>query len=178
MQLPTKRFLIDKLPVKLRNIAYRILIKLGIIRKYGHAVLTVYDKNGNIKCRGEGFNLIVDIGKGELGDLMIGETNNRINNMNIGTDGTDTSADMEDLVAPAEPEERLAIASGGRFRTNLILTFSVLIGSEKYNRPVTIREMAIYFDPLATGKMFARAVIDDVTLGEGDAARADYEVAL
>jgi len=173
-----KLFFVDALPIRWRNLAYKIVIRLGIIRRYGHAVLTVYHKDGSIS-RGEGYNTIMDAGKGELGDLMIGVVTNTINNMNIGTsDATPNDSTLTDLVSPATPVARLAIPAGGRFRTNLLLTFSVLIPSTQYTRPVTIKEMAIYFDPNATGKIFARATITAVTLAVGDSAREDYEIQL
>ncbi len=178
IRFPQKSFFADALPASLRNLYYRTLIALGIVRRYGHARITVYDKNGRQKARGEGYNLIVDAGKGELADLMLGIVTNTINNMNIGTSSQAASASDTDLISPATPVQRLAIPSGGRFRTNLLLTFSALASSTIYTRPVTIREIGLFFDPAATGKLFARAVITAVTLTSGDSGRVDYEIQL
>jgi hypothetical protein len=155
-----------------------MLIKLGIIKRYGHAIVYVHDTDGKVKGIGEGYNMVVDAGKGELGDLMIGIVTNTLNVMNVGTSNQAASASDADLISPASPVERLAIASGGRFRTNLLLTCSVLIPSTKYTRPVTIREIGLYFSPTPNGKLFARAIITAVTLNSGDSARADYEIQL
>lgn len=179
LELPIKYFFIDNLPIRWRNLAYKILIKLGIIKRYGHAVITVFDKDGRVKAIGEGYNTIMDAGKGELADLMIGIVTNTLNAMNIGTsDATPNDSTLTDLVSPATPVSRLAIASGGRFRTNFLLTCSVLVPSTTYTRPVTIKEMAVYFDPTQTGKIFARATVTAVTLNSGDSARVDYEIQL
>ncbi|MEM2760479.1 MAG: hypothetical protein QXU32_11865 [Nitrososphaerales archaeon] len=150
-----------------------------MIKHYGYATLHVYDRYGRLKRIGEGYNTVMDAGKGELGDLMIGATTSTLNAMNVGTsDASPNDSTLTDLVSPATPAERLAIASGGRFRTNLLITCSVLIPSNKYTRPFTAKEMAVYFDPTATGKMFARAVITPVTMNAGDSGRMDYEIQL
>lgn len=179
LKLPKEHKLLYRIPIKQRNFIIKTLISLGIIKRYGHAILTVYDKHGNLKAKGEGYNVIVDSGKGGLGDLMLGVTTNTLNNINIGTSDADPNDTTKtDLVSPATPVERRAIVSGGRFRTNLLLTFSVLIPTSSYTRPVTAKEMGVYFDPNTTGKMFARAVITPVTLNAGDSGRADYEIQL
>lgn len=179
LQLPNRVSLIDRVPtIRLRNKVYKILIKLGIIKRYGHAILTVYHKDGSIS-KGEGYNIIMDTGKGELADLMLGVVANTLNAMNVGTsDATPNDSTLTDLVSPAAPASRLAIPSGGRFRTNLLITLSVLIASGQYTRPFTAKEMAVYFDPTQTGKIFARATITAVTLIAGDSGRMDYEVQL
>jgi hypothetical protein len=108
---------------------------------------------------------------------MIGVVANTLNAMNVGTsDATPNDSTLTDLVSPATPVERLAIPSGGRFRTNFLLTCSVLIPSTKYTRPFTAKEIGLYFDPTATGKIFARAIITAVTLNAGDSGRLDYEI--
>jgi hypothetical protein len=157
---------------------YMILIRIGIIRRYGRASVYVYDKDGQVKAIGEGYNMVVDAGKGELGDLMIGVVTNTLNVMNVGTSNQAASANDIDLISPASPVERLAITPGARFRTNLLLTCSLLIPSTKYTRPVTIREVGLYFSPTTNGKLFARAIITAVTLYSGDSARVDYEIQL
>lgn len=179
LKLSTKHFFIDSLPISWKNLTYKILIKFGVIKHYGHAVIRVYDKDGKCKAKGEGYNVIMDAGKGELGDLMLAAGTNTINVINVGTSSaTPNDTTLTDLVAPATPVARQQIQTGGRFRTNLLLTFSVLVASGTYTRPVTIQEMAVYFDPLATGKIFARAVITAVILAVGDSARVDYEIQL
>lgn len=177
--LPRHVFILDRLPISLRNNIVEILIKLKIIKKYGKATLVIFDENGKEVGRGKGFNTIVDAGLKELGDLLLAVKTNTMNNLNIGTSNDVTNPTLKtDLVAPAAPTERLAILSGGRFRSNKLLTFTHLIPSTKYTRPVTIQEMAIYFDPNTTGTMFARAVISPVTLQTGYSARFDYEISL
>lgn len=180
LELSHKICFVDKLPitVRQRNYAYKRLIQLGVIKRYGHATLKVYDKYGRLKRIGEGYNSVVDAGKGELADLMIGAVINTLNAINVGTDGSATTQSMTDLVAAATPVARQAIPSGGRFRSNLLITCSVLIPTSAYTRPVTVREIGLYFDPLATGKMFARAPITAVTLNTGDSGRTDYEIQL
>lgn len=167
---------LNQLPLHEKNKLYKKYIEQGKIRQYGHAMLTVFDDNGQEKGFGEGYNLVVDAGKGELADLMLGVVTNTINNMNVGTSSQVAAAVDTDLIAPAAPTARLAIPTGGRFRSNLLLTFSVLISSSQYTRPFTAREMGIFFDPAATGKLFARAVITAVTLAVGDTGRMDYEI--
>jgi hypothetical protein len=179
LTLPRHIGCLDRLPTAQRNSIYRALIGLALLKRYGHVVLTVYDKFGHLKRVGEGYNLIMDAGKGELGDLMIGVMTNTINNMNVGTsDASPNDPSLTDLVSAATPVARLAIPSGGRFRTNFLLTFSVLIASNTYTRPFTAKEIAVYFDPNANGKIFARAVITPVTVNSGDTARMDYEIQL
>jgi len=179
LRLPSKLFFVDSLPIKWRNLAYKILIKLGMIKRYGHAVLRVYGSDGRLKAKGEGYNTIMNAGKGELADLMIGVVTNTLNAMNVGTsDASPNDSTLTDLVSPATPVARLSISAGGRFRTNLLITCSVLIPSGQYTRPFTAKEMAVYFDPTANGKIFARAVVTAVTLAVGDSGRVDYEVQL
>ncbi|RMF30122.1 MAG: hypothetical protein D6752_04660, partial [Candidatus Nitrosothermus koennekii] len=117
-------------------------------------------------------------GRAILGDLLLGLANNTISSMNIGSSNQSPSENDVDLIQPATPIERIPISNGGRLRTNLTLSFSVLVPSNKYDRPLTIREVGVYFDPIADGKMFARAVIDPIVLGVNDSARVDYEIQL
>ncbi len=348
LELAPHYFLLHDLPLGLKNKIVKRLIHAGMITKYGHATLTVFHKDGSIS-KGEGYNVILDVGKGELGDLMLAVVANTLNNINIGTsDVSPNDTTKTDLVAPALPNpyiekdtnsdlsgytdgggtiefrkemsegtaatvdltisiagsssekllfispssipnllewenqiwtwklevilantnleideviirrissdgntiraskssgtglaiqltagvktgtiswndgtqnpagkqasdrivcifviknnnasvqtadirtkgtndrvqrgaERQAISSGGRFRTNLLLTFSVLIPSTKFERPVTVKELLLSFDPRGDGKGFARATITTVTINAGDSARADYEIQL
>jgi hypothetical protein len=348
LELSPHFVLLDSLPIRLRNELIRSLIHLDVITKYGHGIVTVFRKDGTIS-KGEGYNTILDIGKGELADLMIAVVTNTLNNINIGTsDASPNDATKTDLVSPALPNpyiqkdtnsdlsgytdgggtievrkemsegtaatvdltisiagssseklvfissssipnlsewenqtwtwklevvvantsleideviirrissdgntiraskssgtglavqltagvktgtitwndgtqnpagkqasdrivctfviknnnasiqtadirtkgtndrvqrgaERQAISSGGRFRTNLLLTFSVLVPSTKFERPVTVKELLLSFDPRGDGKGCARAAITAVTINAGDSARADYEIQL
>jgi hypothetical protein len=124
-------------------------------------------------------NTVVDNGPRGLIDVLIGQ-GYQIRNIGIGTGTTATNPAVDnDLETPA-PEgattPRLAIPAGGRFRTDKALTISMLIGTTRFDRPVDVTELAIFFDPFTTGDMFARAVITAVTLGVGQAGRFDYEI--
>ncbi len=145
---------------------------------HGYAKVTVFDSYGRVKEIGKGYNTLTLEGRAILGDMLIGLTSNSISSMNVGTSDQPASENDVDLIQPALPIERIPIADGGKIRTNLTLSFSVLVASNMYNRPLTIREVGVYFAPIATGKMFARAVITPVTLDLNDAARVDYEIQL
>ena len=56
-----KKFLIDRLPKRGRVFAYKLLIKLGIIKQYGHFKIVVYNKDGT-KSKAEGYNIITNAG--------------------------------------------------------------------------------------------------------------------
>lgn len=169
--------ILDRLPTRLRNHIYKFLIKIRIIRKYGHATLTIYRRDGTVE-KTEGYNDLVDAGLKKIGDMLLGNTTENIIELNVGTNGDATTSSMTDLQSPAAPTERLTIPADGKFRSNKLLTFSVLVPSTKYTRPVIIKEMAIYFSPAGSGDMLARALPTQKTLETGDAARADYEIQL
>lgn len=169
--------ILDSLPVWMRNDIIKFLVKIKIIRRYGHATLTIYRKDGTIE-KTEGYNSLVDAGLRKTGDLWLGNTTEKIIEGNVGTDGTATVGTETDLNSPATPAERLTIPSEGKFRTNKLMTFSWLIPSTKYTRPVTIKEIMIYFSPAGTGDGLARATPTQKTLETGDAARVDYEIQL
>ncbi|GIU71512.1 MAG: hypothetical protein KatS3mg003_0991 [Candidatus Nitrosocaldaceae archaeon] len=145
---------------------------------HGHVKVIVFDGNGMIKSMSKGSNTLVVEGRAILGDLLLGLANNTISSMNIGSSDQSPSENDVDLIQPATPIERIPISNGGRLRTNLTLSFSVLVPSNKYDRPLTIREVGVYFDPITDGKMFARAVIDPIVLNVNDSARVDYEIQL
>ncbi len=145
---------------------------------HGYVRVIVFDNNNNIVRISEGYNTLVIEGRAILGDLLIGVANNTISAMNVGSSAQLPSENDTDLIQPATPIERIPIGIGGKIRSNLTLSFSVLIPSNKYTRPLTIREVGVYFDPINNGKMFARAVIPDIILNNNESARIDYEIQL
>ncbi len=144
---------------------------------HGSVQVRVFSK-GNIERISKGYNTLVIEGRAILGDLLIGIVNNTISSMNVGSSSQSPSENDTDLLQPATPLERIPISRGGKIRSNLTLSFSALIPTNKYTRPLTIREVGVYFDPLNNGKMFARAVIPDIILNHNESARIDYEIQL
>lgn len=144
---------------------------------HGYARVIVFNSKG-VKALSEGSNTLVIEGRAIVGDLLLGLSSNTISSMNVGSSDQIPSENDIDLIQPATPIERIPISVGGKLRTNLTLSFSILIPSTKYDRPLTIKEVGVYFDPIEDGKMFARAVIDPILLDVNDSARVDYEIQL
>ena len=174
-----RKFLIDRLPKRGRVFAYKLLIKLGIIKQYGHFKIIVTDKYGK-KTKSEGYNIITNAGINQLGDVMIGVgTVRTVNYLNVGTGTTTPAVGATELATPASGTTRPTVTS--RSRSNQTLTFSLNISSGMYTRPVTLSEIAVYYDGAggSDGALFARGLLGStVTLAAGATATVTYGVLL
>lgn len=142
--------------------------------------IRVYNKLGRLKAKRICKNLVVSDGKGELGDLMLNKTSNRLKNINLGSSSQAPTVSDTDLITPLTPSTRLAADDpGGLVRLNNVITVSVFVLTTQWTRPATVNEIGVFFDPQLTGKLFARALVSpSVTLASGDTARVDYDVTI
>ena len=174
-----RKFLIDRLPKRGRVFAYKLLIKLGIIKQYGHFEVIVTDKDGK-KTKAEGYNILTNVGINQLGDVMIGVgTVRTINYLNVGTGTTTPAVGDTELAAPAAGTTIPTVTT--RARSNQTLTFSLNISSSMYTRPVTLAEIAVYYTGAggADGVLFARGLLGStVILAASATATVTYGVLL
>lgn len=171
---------LDKVP-RFKEALFRIGIALKLIRRYQWFEFTVYEgePGSRVLKRIRRLNAVVDAGTQQLGNLMIAANTNTLNNVNIGTSNAATTNGMTDLTSPAAGSGRQASTS----RTisgaaPFIITISAFIGAGVYTRPVTVQEIAVFFDPNVGGAMFARSVISSTVLGVGNTATLAYGILL
>jgi len=156
------------------------MTKEKVLPNHGRFNIKVYDKEGNLKQEQSTENIITNAGINQLGDVMIAVgTVYTVRYINVGT-GTNTPAvgDTE-LQTVALGATRQVVTS--RARSNQTLTFTLNISSGLYTRPVTISELAVYFDGSSgtNGAIFARGLLSTtVTLATNDTASVTYGVLL
>lgn len=156
------------------------MTKEKVLPNHGRFNIKVYDKEGNLKQEQSTENIITNAGINQLGDVMIAVgTVYTVRYINVGT-GTNTPAvgDTE-LQTVALGATRQVVTS--RTRSNQTLTFTLNISSGLYTRPITISELAVYFEGSSgtNGAIFARGLLSTtVTLATNDTASVTYGVLL
>ena len=140
----------------------------------------MYDVDGNLKEEQSTENIMTNVGINQLGDLMIAVgTAYTVKYINVGTGTNAPAVGDTELQTVAQGATRQVVTS--RTRSNQTLTFTLNISSSLYTRPITISELAIYFDGSSgtNGALFARGLLSTtVTLATSDTASVTYGVLL
>lgn len=154
--------------------------KEKVLPNHGHFNIKVYDKDGNLKQEQSTENIMTNVGINQLGDLMIAVgTAYTVKYINVGTGTNAPAVGDTELQTVAQGATRQVVTS--RTRSNQTLTFTLNISSSLYTRPITISELAIYFDGSSgtNGALFARGLLSTtVTLATSDTASVTYGVLL
>ena len=165
------------LPPKIQYYIAKIGIRLGIIRKYGKLTVTVNSPNGKSKTV-HGYNIITNDGIKALNTVLGGTetTNTKIAFIEPGKSDTTPTINNTDIGSGLTPVDRVAITTVTQGSSSpFALVFEAFLSSTKYTRSQTIKELAIYFGPDESGKMFARGVLGTaITLGNNATATLTY----
>ena len=150
-----------------------------VLPHHGYFTIKVFDENGKEKFSERTENIMTNVGINQLGDLMIQVNTYTVKYINVGS-GTNTPAvgDTE-LQTVALGATRQVVTS--RTRSNQTVTFTLNISSSLYTRPITITELAVYFDGSGgtNGAIFARGLLSTaVTIATNDTASVTYGVLL
>lgn len=155
-------------------------VKLGLIKRYGKLCVTVYDKNGCVVDRRYGYNIITDVGIKHLGDILanVNTTQTDIAFMEPGSGTTTPTINDTDTETPLTPADRLPVTQVTRSNVSPFeVTAEAFISSTKYDRPQTINELCIFFEPDETGDLFARGVLSNgILLDVGNTATLTYSL--
>jgi hypothetical protein len=165
---------------RLRYYIAHIGVKLGIIRRYGRLKVEVTRAGTGKKETVYGYNIIVDEGIKQLGDILaaVETTNTSIEYIEPGSGTTTPVIGDTDTETPLTPATRNPVTTQTR---NAVSPFDVVVdyfvSSTKYTRPQTINELCIFFEDDPSGTMFARVLLSTaITLNTNDTATISYGV--
>jgi hypothetical protein len=165
------------LPRRLQYHLVDLAIKLGFIHRYGKLEVVVTHPDGS-KSTAHGYNILVNVGLIQLGDILTGAeaTNIDIGYIEAGSGTTTPDITDIDTETPLTPADRLAATVQTRATSSPYeIVIEAFINSTKYTRPQDINNLNIFFTPDETGTLFARGVLGStITLNAGDTATISY----
>jgi len=162
--LPREHKSLNKLPLKLRYIAIKLLWKVGLLKQVGYGRIVQKNPQGEVVLVSEAWNIIPDVGVTQVRDILKGDSTNLPKNMDFGLGTTIPVVGDTDVETPLDGE------SGGGDKTRLVCTVTApasfelrleafLSSTYGPTRPYTINNFGIFVDPEETGIMIAHALV-------------------
>jgi len=151
------------------------MYRLGLIQGIGYGQLV----NHTTGQKSEFVNIIPDVCVTQVRDILAGTSTNLPNNMEFGTSTQTPATTDTDLITPLTVDDRIVatVTTPGSFEIRL--SCFITSGYASGDRPFTINEYGIFFDPEETGIIFARALVSPGFLvSASDTATGTYGILL